>query len=647
MEWIYKINGTRVEVPVNYEELSVLIERDFNRKGIFYKVGSSLTFSKRTQDYPSGYDVLEAANTDFCQSATITIEYRTTPTASVVSAFTGTIYMTDLQWGDGTTGDDSIVIAVIQDNSWQAMIRNNANIKASATAIKSKFGNALTPATMELVDFFTPSTGVYDILDVNCWSVYEMFRYLVAFMTDNQMGFQSTLFTQPSQFWGSLYITTGQNIRAQNGFATATTSRPVVSFGDLFTELDKIINLGISIDPNGDLRIERYSDIFGTGTVVSLSDVKTLTRKADTDRLFAKVIMGSEPQRWHSDGGVTFPDVKYFTHKAFFKDGTPEEYYTEGECNFDTALDLKGEWGRDTDVIEDIIVNDTDEYDGEIIIVQTDVLLPGQAKLFQLPSGDAYYNGDLLNSEIAPRMEGLLNLPIAFYDGGADNSFEAQKIFTEDSALLPNPTVELEFQDEISDPGGNYDDTGSLSRFIAPTDGYYRFGTQIAIDNIQTTGFPLVSIVIDITIQQRDSGGILIAEHTQQFSHVQNFSPVRFTFEPQGFYMAATDYAVVKVAWAVGPPASGVTFDIIGTDTYPAPTCLFYSIQGLGQGGTFQTFTSTRPQLIEAEVPLSLSDFELIKATPTDKVGLNQYLGNIERLEYFYATQMADIQITA
>lgn len=643
MEWVFTIDGTRVEAPTNWREFSTIIERDFPRKAIFYKTGADLIFAYKAKDYASGYTVLETVyNTGYCERSTFTVEYRVSPTTLLATAFTGYIYMTELRWGDGTIDEGSIVTATIQDNSWQSMIRNNASVKISPLAIKNKYLTGIAPAASEAIDFFDTVTGNYTYLNVLCWKVYDLFDYMIRFMTDGAMTVTSTLFEPLVSYWGNLYITTGQNIRSANGLSSVAMTRPVISFEDLFSEMDKILNIGMTFTSTV-VNIETYADTFGTATSVSLTDLKTFMRRADTNRLFSKVIMGSEPQRWHADGGVTFPDIKYFTHKASFKDGTPEEYYTTATCNFDTALDLKGKWVRDTDVIEDILTNNNDEYDGDYFIIQADNATL-QATRFFLQSGEFYYNGDLLNNEIAPRMVGLLGEPIAFFDGQGDQSFEAQKIVTEDSSILPNPTVELEFSDVISDPGTNYDNTGSNSRYIIPFDGYYRCGTVIQLKNVVAN---TLGGSFDINMRLRDSVGALIDTRTIQYQFVPgnpNFlqnGDHDLVYEPSGFYCNATDYISIDIAWAT------MTFLIAGTDTYPAPTSLFYSIQAFGDDGVFESFTAVRTELVSTdEVPLSLSDFETIKAASADKVGLNSFVGNVERLEYFYAQQTANIEIS-
>src|SRR3990167_10173542 len=97
--------------------------------------------------------------------------------------------------------------------------------------------------------------------------------------------------------------------------------------------------------------IEKASDQYTSATVLTLELQKDIHQTVEQDRLYTKVKFGSLSDQ-PSAGLYSFPQIPFFTHQQ-------EEYHSSSNCNHgDQELDLVTKFVTDSNVIEDIIVND-------------------------------------------------------------------------------------------------------------------------------------------------------------------------------------------------------------------------------------------------------------------------------------------------
>ena len=94
-----------------------------------------------------------------------------------------------------------------------------------------------------ITEFFV----TYDHTFANIYPVGDAFRYLVEWMSDNQMTCSSLLFDTGGDLYGT--IVTGKEL------STSVSASPEISFYDLFTEMNKLFNIAMYVDLCRDLTL--------------------------------------------------------------------------------------------------------------------------------------------------------------------------------------------------------------------------------------------------------------------------------------------------------------------------------------------------------------------------------------------------------
>lgn len=173
--------GVLVDNPLEWEELSVSITYDHTNQVTLIEYGTQLTFSK------SGFEYLYARRNDSCQLVPVSIVMNCNGYSDEI--ISGNIVLTDCVFDEL----ECSVAVVIQDDGYSSRIQNNKGTKVSMSVAETKNGEALTQASERLVTVFTPSTGSYDLM-VRGYTVFEVFRVLVDWMSDGTVDFASDYF---------------------------------------------------------------------------------------------------------------------------------------------------------------------------------------------------------------------------------------------------------------------------------------------------------------------------------------------------------------------------------------------------------------------------------------------------------------------
>ena len=223
------------------------------------------------------------------------------------------------------------------DNSFFAKIENNKSIEFIIGSGRSKNGTNITGVAsstqIQVLNNLPTPPLTYLPNTVTGWSRYEAIKFLVAAMTDNQIGFYSDAlqeYLDPVQ--GVLnqgYLFSGEALRygvKQYG--------PNISFEYLYSDLAKLYNLVqyIERDSVGNLRlrVERFDDIRQSGVIDTQHVATPVKEMINGDTLYSCVRLGSKDE--DLDG--------YFAFTPFLST-FEEQFAMSYASNVDKELDLR------------------------------------------------------------------------------------------------------------------------------------------------------------------------------------------------------------------------------------------------------------------------------------------------------------------
>ena len=631
----FLLDGGYVDDPKGWEDLDTTIKRDQTIYGLLITQESQLEF------YGTGYTYIKNLfdTQGFCDYIEIEIR-QTCDQLNYDTIFKGVIYLSDCLFDIEKC---SVKVKTV-DDGYYARINNNKSIKAFLNVGRSKNDIAITAAAATTVEFFVPSTGAYltGLYDPkpNVYKAYEVFRFLIAFMTDGFVEFASTIFGTGGT-WEGVCITIGNEIRLADQSVI-----PEVSFEEVFTELNKKLRIGFSIEKiNGrpTMRIEEFDYFYGQSSALTLPNAKSVTMQMDTTQLYSKVHLGSDI----TDDSLLlqFPeDVRF----VGFKD---EEYHIIGTCNIDKTLELNSQWVISSNVIEDVFVNQVPDYDEDIFLVDIDVST-NQATQSNWITGAPppyFYNELFTNEKTVERWLGGIPNSIAIYLGNADNSFAALR--TADSATMTatglGTTVSpVQFDDDYTPPYndvnnryGNGTTQGNPvsqadSRYTAVNSGAYTFETNIDVFVVGYAEFL-------IRILRYDAGNVFTG-----ISIVGGGSNITgaATMTVNGtINMVATDYAIVEVFFSKSQSNIPTTVVIKGGSTFE---CLAVS----DGGGIYQQVDPADYKIkkFSFKYPITYDEINTIKAdtkkliTFTTNNGVQQ-TGWIDTIKYYHHDKAAEL----
>ena len=223
------------------------------------------------------------------------------------------------------------------DNSFFAKIENNKSIEFIIGSGRSKNGTNITGVAsstqIKVLNNLPTPPLIYFPNTVTGWSRYEAMKFLVAAMTDNQIGFYSDALQE--------YLDPVQNVMNQGYLFSGEALRdgvkqygPNISFEYLYSDLAKLYNLVqyIERDSVGNLRlrVERFDDIRQSGVINTQHVATPVKEMINGDTLYSCVRLGSKDE--DLDG--------YFAFTPFLS--TFEEQFSMSyRSNVDKELDLR------------------------------------------------------------------------------------------------------------------------------------------------------------------------------------------------------------------------------------------------------------------------------------------------------------------
>ena len=290
------------------------------------------------------------------------------------------------------------------DNSFFAKIENNKSIEFVIGSGRSKNGTDITGVAsstqIKVLNNLPTPPLVYFPNTVTGWSRYEALKFLVAAMTDNQIGFYSDALQE--------YLDPVQNVLNQGYLFSGEALRdgptqfgPNISFEYLYSDLAKLYNLVqyIERDSVGNLRlrVERFDDIRQSGVIDTKHVATPVKEMINSDTLYSCVRLGSKDE--DLDG--------YFAFTPFLS--TFEEQFSMSyRSNVDKELDLRMQaLITDTNLIyytqtQQGLANPDSSKDNEVfyIICRKHNGIDWDEKGTLYFSGQYYLNGDISNQNV-------------------------------------------------------------------------------------------------------------------------------------------------------------------------------------------------------------------------------------------------------
>lgn len=610
--------------PIGWDEFKSKIVRDDILNALLTYQEASVTFTGAAYEYL--YNKL--LNDGYCDYVNAKFILNDCNLNHIIY---GTIFISDIKFNEKLCQAE----CKVEDNSFYKQIKNNAKLKTSLVSGKSKNG----------VDITVPSTYYFDLTNITnpaidyksnipSIRVYDAFRYLVKYMSDNQLGFKADIFQ--SGIWRGLTLTYGYKI-----FDVNDSHEFEISFQKLFEEINRRIPIILIIDnPFSDsptIRIEPNDNSFDTTVVTQHSNIDEIIKSCDTTKLYTKVNIGSSVV----DDSLVYPFPDSIRYYGFME----EEYAIESVCNIDVTLDLKVDFVTSVNVIYKQVSNQ--DNNGNIFLIDTDYITNKTIVSDIFGIGRYYWNYRLNNQNILTRyLDGLPGNPQQYFGAVGDGTFAANNTYNQ---TFGTALTQVEYTATSYNIGGDYNT--ATWRFTAPGPAVYNFEVQTNYGVDVAAGAQVYETWYEIY----DASNTLI----QQTRIHQTVPVYGLSYSGSGFFpvvngwtttgpltysaaMITGDYMVIKVVLNGG----------IGPFPTTWTNCYFRCVSNTIGGGTFAQANTDDFKIYsyQYEYPLSLSEFDNLVNNASQKISFSgtdkDYReGWIKEILYDYQLGTASIKL--
>lgn len=481
----FLIDGIDRGQPLNPEQFGITINEDDSIGARIVSYDAELIFGGDVFTYL--YTKLETSG--YCELVRVNVQYLCA-SGTWQGLVNGYIIATESTF----LLDRCEVKTKVYDESFSTKINNNKAIPFSMDLTTSKNGAVITPPTKVAIYVFNPNVNYYTDPAYG-YTVYDVFKHLVACMSDGLIDFDSNYFAATYPQSDVLFYTSGESLRIKQDVEV------LASFENLYNALRFKLNLGLGIENQGNgrplLRIEPIAYFQQSIPSANLYDQPDIEMKFDTNRLYQAAQFGNDLvlEAGQCDNGDT-PCEFIQTPFRGFRD---EKFGFIGECNTSNILQLKtAEIVFDTNVIQDIVVFNNTGYDTNGVVLMTNwtgTFGAGTTRARQFDPyaiGNQIYNGPFTNEFVS-----------ANWLSGYPNSLESflQPFNPATTVFLARATVDtqcwsvdddqfysyatatatfLDYPNEITDAGNNF----SGSTYVVPHTGLYTFTAKIQLDGL-------------------------------------------------------------------------------------------------------------------------------------------------------------------
>lgn len=481
-------DNTLVDCPSNWKDLESSLKYDETLRAVLLTELTTLEF------VGSAYTYLDnVASEGYCNTVALSVQDNRVD-GKDQEIINGLLFVSDITFNERTC----TASVKVRDKSFYSKIYNNKSVEFTPDVNVSKNFESITAATVYNLD-------VYDLdnvllrNNVQAYRMYEVMRVAVAFITDNSVGFASTLLDIGGEFEG-LCVTNGYRLR------TATTNAwPKMSFSNIIDELRAIAPIQFTVDNPYTapvFRIELESYFQGAGTSLTIENIYEVVRKFAVDKLYANVHIGSTET--DADLSLSFPEtIKY----VGFND---ETYYLTGECNIDTTLELMGQWLRSSNTIERTAIVGSHQNDDSFFLMNSTLIDESNGRttntnFLSLDPPVYYYNETLTNQAIFDRYVG--SFPSAIADAAGvtgDGLFKAYRASTYNIIAGSVAVLSFDYTNVSFNTGSYYDGT---DKYTAQYAGVYDFSLFMDVNILTFTGGTIPRVQLSVELIQFDSTG--------------------------------------------------------------------------------------------------------------------------------------------
>lgn len=535
--------------PREWEDLSVSISFDHINQITLIEYGTELTF------YKDAFSYLYSSRFDSCKLVPVEVKMSCGNITDTI--ITGNIFITECVFNEL----ECSVSVTIHDDGYSSRIQNNKSTKVSMSVTETKNGLSLTPASERIVTMLIPSTGGYDRI-VRGYTVYEIFRVLVAWMTDNTVDFESDYFNTGDG--ANDWMCSGIDLRNLADSGELERVNPVsTSFDDLYTLMRRVENLALGfqrVNSRPVLRIEPLSYFRDNTVILNLANVNKTELSYVQEILYARIKIGGEITRPNEcdEGNTTCSAANNVSYYGFDQ----EEYSITGECNQDIELDLSisGDFIVDTSTIEDVTIYQNDAYDKSMFLINIYENSPSAWRAVSTDvfgTGAYWYNEKYTNRKILERyIDYLVGELLLFSLYNGINLFTKYNLNTGTGIL--NPTQIPAYQEVTMALNGTEIDPFnrlSTSNVFTPIDeGVYQFCVGMSVNEF---GSPPngITVLYQLNIELYNSSNILLNRYSSEVRQYVTGDPASF-FNWTSTYisMDSGDYAIFTASYAQTTP---------------------------------------------------------------------------------------------
>lgn len=410
---VYLDGNLVVQEPIGIRELAEHLYYSEDLSAYLLEVDGAIIFTGTEFDY-----LYDKFRTSVCTAVSI----RIVDTSEFEVDFEGYINVSDIEFEP----DIKYAVCEIQNNNITSRIENNKSIDCTLTVGRSKNDVAYS-VTQQTITIYSPDLG--STIQREGIRIFDAFKSIVSFVTDGQIGFVSNYFDYTVNTDPQVYsvLTTGSELRTGNG------NYPVISFHDLFNDLNSLENLALSFE-DGNIRIEDKDYYKQQASSISFDSVSGLKQQLATETLYAQVKFGS----------VAVSSEYDYLQDIRFNCMNQESYHLGGQCNTDTTLDLTTiAIITDTNIVQDVLPvsvggSGNDAYDENVIIVHCDSSNESVMSLKPASSTDYYMNDRFINRNVALRWWGQVpNSIYAFLGSGNDGCYIGLSVNQSGTDLAP------------------------------------------------------------------------------------------------------------------------------------------------------------------------------------------------------------------
>ena len=655
----YQLDGTYYDDPLGWSGWRTDLRRDDGLRGIIEQQQGAVTFSGDAYSY-----IHTKREEGYCASIAVTIWEDCGHTGNYTREFDGNIFLSDVVFNITHCRCECTLV----DDSYFARIANNRQVECSIGAGKSKNGEGIDVPILYNVVMFNPCDGVTSGLpSARAYRAHDVCRYLIQFMTDGVVEFQSTVLDFGGEFEG---------VMLTKGLLLSDPTNPdkgvIFTWDNYLRNICNLCNLAwrvAKIAGTWTFILEKKDDTFTGGLSATFPTVHTITRRIDTEKNYAAVELGSDATIPSLGCSVLGGAEPAFPDQINLLGCKREQFAVTGTCNIDSVLSLTTDWIISSNVIESIYFNGDTGYDDQIILIHCDNFTTlGPHYLCDAIQGDVFgvapptfYNTAFYNEPVAKRHFRYIPASLVKYLNAPETAFKATHTSAE---TVTYPLVQtsvnawewpiLAFGDDytpdnndLNNDYGNSTLQGNPisqwnSAFISPFGNVYRFKNTFHVHASAPFIANPFGAYLKFTYKLYDAADNPLGDFVSEiyttigvFGYHEVLSPL--------IYIEAGYKIRVKLEWTLGHSYFNPALMI-------APLTFELAATGL-QGGTFEIFNPEDyiADLYEFKTPMSMAEFRAIREAVTDKIqvddGKNSIRGWIDTISFDRHKNMADITL--